>query len=158
MMFKLSTSTLLLILIVVQIFLDCIAKPVCDPCRSPYGEKRSTLEAIPKLDARTVYNPRIISPGANTEWVVGSTVSVTWDTSDIPSDATNTNGKVVLGYLQGNSENEHLCKFYTLADGFDIHQGEVHVDVPRVTPRKDYIIVLFGDSGNRSARFTISSF
>ncbi|KAF8636228.1 hypothetical protein AX17_003714 [Amanita inopinata Kibby_2008] len=73
----------------------------------------------------------------------------------MPVDTTNMVGRVVLGYIQGEDSNEHLDYSRPLAEGFDISQGQVDIVVPQVDPRNDYIIVLFGDSGNRSSRFTI---
>ncbi|KII86651.1 hypothetical protein PLICRDRAFT_113669 [Plicaturopsis crispa FD-325 SS-3] len=107
------------------------------------------------LARRVVYDPRITSPAFGTTWEVGSQVQVTWDTSDMPAHVTNPKGRLVLGYLKGDDQNEHLDFDHPLADGFDIAQGHVEVEVPEVQAGQNYIVVLFGDSGNRSPSFTI---
>ncbi|KDQ62519.1 hypothetical protein JAAARDRAFT_122290 [Jaapia argillacea MUCL 33604] len=105
-------------------------------------------------ESREVSDPRIISPSSVTLWLTGTNVTVTWDTSNIPSDF-DTKGKLVLGYLDGVDENEHLDIENPLADGFSLIRGYIDVLVPQVDPGSDYIVVLFGDSGNRSSTFTI---
>lgn len=76
-------------------------------------------------------------------------------TKDIPDkDAT---GSIVLGYLIGNDENEHLDYKNPLASGFKLMDGQRDIVIPNVEPRKTYIIVLFGDSGNASPKFTITN-
>ena len=46
---------------------------------------------------------------------------------------------------------------WTLAEDFNLDDGEVEVTLPSdVATRDDYIIVLFGDSGNKSDRFSIT--
>ncbi|KZT23478.1 hypothetical protein NEOLEDRAFT_1069546 [Neolentinus lepideus HHB14362 ss-1] len=98
---------------------------------------------------RDVYDPRITNPQASTVWVVEDNAEATWDTSDMPQHVTNPKGKLVLGYIEDSSD-------HPLADGFDISEGHIKFRVPRVEPRNDYIVVLFGDSGNRSPTFTIN--
>ncbi|KAI0652080.1 hypothetical protein C8Q79DRAFT_1060806 [Trametes meyenii] len=105
---------------------------------------------------RDIWSPRIVVPDANTVWTVGSVFTVTWDVSTRPARVTNWDGKVVLGYMQeGDETDEHLSFEHPLAQGFNLTQGEVEITVPDVAPSNDYIIVLFGDSGNRSPKFTI---
>lgn len=79
-----------------------------------------------KLVKRVVWNPRITSPAAGTVWVAGSTVKVTWyvthktlsltaplillpcrDTSAMPQQVANAQGKVLLGHLEDGAD-EHL--------------------------------------------------
>ncbi|KZT11942.1 uncharacterized protein LAESUDRAFT_641819 [Laetiporus sulphureus 93-53] len=103
---------------------------------------------------REVYSPAITAPDATTTWHVGSTVEVRWDTSNAPEFARNYTGRLVLGHLDGGYD-EHLNLDNPLADGFNITKGHVKVVVPNVSPADDYIVVLFGDSGNRSPEFTI---
>lgn len=105
--------------------------------------------------SREVYSPPVTSPDASTIWDIGSIEQVTWDTSSIPKAITNSKGKLVLGYVN-NGTDEHLDLDHPLAEGFEITQGFVQVVVPNVKPANDYIVVLFGDSGNRSPAFTIS--
>lgn len=105
--------------------------------------------------SREVYSPPVTSPDASTIWDIGSIEQVTWDTSSIPKSITNSKGKLVLGYVN-NGTDEHLDLDHPLAEGFEITQGFVQVVVPNVKPANDYIVVLFGDSGNRSPAFNIS--
>ncbi|KAI0654189.1 hypothetical protein C8Q70DRAFT_1029184, partial [Cubamyces menziesii] len=78
------------------------------------------------------------------------------DMSTRPRQVTNYEGRLVLGYLEdGDEVNEHLDFDHPLAEGFNLTQGQIHVHVPYVDSANDYIVVLFGDSGNRSPRFTI---
>ncbi|KAF6761500.1 hypothetical protein DFP72DRAFT_1061728 [Ephemerocybe angulata] len=106
---------------------------------------------------RDVIAPKITSPTASSVWPVGSTQTVTWDTSDFPPDnqITNPIGKVILGHDSGDSLNLDLQN--PLAQGFKLRDGKVSVVVPNVPPRKDYLIVLMGDSGNTSPSFAITS-
>lgn len=47
---------------------------------------------------------------------------------------------------------------WTLAKGFKLKAGKVSFEVPaKLKSRDDYIVVLFGDSGNRSKKFSITS-
>ncbi|KAI0632225.1 hypothetical protein C8Q77DRAFT_910051 [Trametes polyzona] len=102
-----------------------------------------------------VYRPHVIAPQAGDVWPVGSTQTITWDTSDIPEEAKNQTGLVLLGYIEDGSENEHLDVGHPLAVRFPIADGKTEVTVPDVPTRDDYVIVLFGDSGNTSPKFTI---
>ncbi|CDO73455.1 hypothetical protein BN946_scf185013.g90 [Trametes cinnabarina] len=91
--------------------------------------------------------------------------AVPGDTSDRPHEVTNYEGRAVLGYLaDGDDDNEHLefdslsverMTEHPLAEGFNLTAGHVTVRVPDVDPRNEYIVVLFGDSGNRSPEFNI---
>ncbi|KAF8919068.1 hypothetical protein CPB85DRAFT_1373676 [Mucidula mucida] len=114
----------------------------------------AAVHAVP-LVPRDVYNPPIITPNADTVWGAGSIQTVTWDTTNLPPDSqlTNPNGKIVLGFLANNSENLMLAN--PLAQDFKLSDGQVEITVPSVEFRDDYIIVLFGDSGNVSPEFTI---
>ncbi|KAK2465743.1 hypothetical protein APHAL10511_002287 [Amanita phalloides] len=131
---------------------------LCLPCQRRYGEKPiSSHDYRNHLGLRTVFSPHITSPTAGTEWLVGSLVSVTWDASGVPPDATDRKGKIILGYLDDDDGNEHLHYKNPLAKNFDIRRGRVNFTVPDVESRDDYIVVLFGDSGNRSPKFSISN-
>ncbi|KAI0647964.1 hypothetical protein C8Q79DRAFT_925001 [Trametes meyenii] len=105
--------------------------------------------AIP-LAVRDVFLPPVTYPHTGTEWKVGQLHNVTWDTSNAPANITNKSGRVVLA-KGGVLDYEH-----PLAKNFDILLGRIEVKVPDVEPGSDYTIVLFGDSGNDSAEFTIS--
>lgn len=48
----------------------------------------SSVLAAP-IAKRDVFDPTILSPNADTVWVVGTQVNVTWDTSDAPEDISN---------------------------------------------------------------------
>ncbi|ETW81827.1 hypothetical protein HETIRDRAFT_247666, partial [Heterobasidion irregulare TC 32-1] len=99
-----------------------------------------------------VVSPPITSPTASTVWNVGDKVLVTWDTSDIP-EPKNFTGQLLLGFQENDSENLMLDS--PLASGFQLIDGQVQITVPDVPPKSDYIVVLFGDSGNASPEFTI---
>ncbi|KAG6908311.1 hypothetical protein DXG01_005347 [Tephrocybe rancida] len=111
-----------------------------------------TLVASAPIDTRDVYVPPVLYPHAGTVWKAGSTHNVTWDTSSPPKQITNAKGMIVLAkgdYLVGLKK--------PMAKDFDILKGRQEVTIPADTvPGDDYSIVLFGDSGNNSPRFTIT--
>ncbi|KAG6889876.1 hypothetical protein C0995_013850 [Termitomyces sp. Mi166 len=116
----------------------------------------SYVHATP-LMMRDVFSPHITSPNETTIWPVGTQQTVTWETDNIPPDSqlTDPNGKVVLGHL-GPTGGLNLDLDHPLAQNFKLRVGHVQVTVPSVPPRDDYIIVLFGDSGNTSPTFAIT--
>ncbi|KAG1752965.1 hypothetical protein EDB19DRAFT_977993 [Suillus lakei] len=95
---------------------------------------------------RDVWVPSIICPTSDSIWTVGGTFSVTWDTSKKPSQVTNPTGKIYL--RQGDKTQSS-----PIASGFALSDGKVEVTIPGDTTPGDYMIVLFGDSGNWSAEF-----
>ncbi|RDX53403.1 hypothetical protein K466DRAFT_561901 [Polyporus arcularius HHB13444] len=103
-----------------------------------------------------VYRPHLTSPVEGDSWPIGSQQTVTWDASDIPPEALYQTGVLLLGHLVDGSSNEHLDIENPLASGFQIKNGAVNVTVPKVFPRSDYIVVLIGDSGNASGKFSIT--
>ncbi|PBK99802.1 hypothetical protein ARMGADRAFT_1008289 [Armillaria gallica] len=105
--------------------------------------------ATPIHVTRDVYAPPVTSPNVSTVWTVNTTQTVTWDTSNPPAQITNRLGSIRL--RKGDSTLPLV-----LADGFDILLGKFEVTVPWVTEGDDYVIVLFGDSGNWSPEFTIT--
>ncbi|KAF5374134.1 hypothetical protein D9615_008889 [Tricholomella constricta] len=107
------------------------------------------------LSKRDVYNPRITNPATDTAWAPGSKVTVTWDLHDMPEKISQEKSKVILGWIEPGSMNEHLDLEHPLAEGFSIRQGHASFIVPKVPPRNNYIVVVFGDSGNRSPTFRI---
>ncbi|RPD77719.1 hypothetical protein L226DRAFT_610950 [Lentinus tigrinus ALCF2SS1-7] len=107
-----------------------------------------------KIDV--VYRPQLTAPVAGDSWPVGSEQTITWDTSDMPSEAEYQTGVLLLGYVEDGSSDEHLDIKHPLASGFQIKNGAVNVTVPEVDPRSDYIVVLIGDSGNASDKFSIT--
>ncbi|TKY89575.1 hypothetical protein EX895_001360 [Sporisorium graminicola] len=110
-----------------------------------------------QLEKRIVYNPHITSPTSDSVWTAGKTYTVTWDVSDIPAEAEALKGTIKLGYLPADGsggENLH----WTLADGFAIKGGQTSVTLPAdLATRQDYIVVVMGDSGNASNKFTINA-
>jgi hypothetical protein len=117
----------------------------------------SLVRGLPTALSRDVVDPPITSPTTSTVWHSGETVTVTWDTSNIPpaSQLTNPTGMVVLGYIDNPADGEHLMLNPPLASNFSITAGSVSFTVPSVITRSDYIVALFGDSGNISPTFTI---
>ncbi|KAI0917120.1 hypothetical protein AcW1_007601 [Taiwanofungus camphoratus] len=135
--------------------LFCLAVSDVNSIYVPMGLNQSTIfYGGGILDDREVYIPVITDPHASTVWTIGSRAEVTWDVSSIPSGLTDFTGKIVLGYLDKGTD-EHLDLDNPLAEGFNITEGHVEVEVPNVSPSNEYIVVLFGDSGNRSPTFTI---
>lgn len=113
---------------------------------------RDTLE---ELEKRIVYNPHITSPTASTVWTAGQQYDVTWDASDLPAEAEGYKGLIKLGYLPANGDGGENLK-WDLTDGFYIKDGKASVTLPSdLEERNDYIVVVFGDSGNASPKFTI---
>ncbi|KAG5716652.1 hypothetical protein E4T56_gene16389 [Termitomyces sp. T112] len=112
-----------------------------------------TLVVSAPIDARDVYVPPVLYPRSGTVWSAGSTHNVTWDISDPPKQITNKRGMIVLA--KGNLL---IGLDSPLAKGFDILNGRQEVTIPADTaPGDDYSVVLFGDSGNNSPKFTISA-
>ncbi|KAH9948827.1 hypothetical protein B0H21DRAFT_203675 [Amylocystis lapponica] len=109
-------------------------------------------QAVP-LSLRDVVDPPITSPDASTVWTVGKTVTVTWNMTGL-STPSNPTGKVVLGYSTYESENLDIDS--PLAQNFSLSDGQVSFVVPSVPNRTNYIVALFGDSGNISPNFTIT--
>ena len=106
------------------------------------------------LEARTVYAPKITYPTNKTQWTAGHKVHVAWETEHLPAEAKKTKSFIKLGHVDGNSLNEHLNQ--TLAKNFKLGAGNVSFTLPKdLEAREDYVVVLFGDSGNASPKFTI---
>ncbi|KAF4593547.1 hypothetical protein EYR40_008334 [Pleurotus pulmonarius] len=100
--------------------------------------------------AQDVFVPHIESPKLGDVFVVGDSLTVTWDTTNAPEHITNTAGAVML------RQGEVTYPFF-LARGFSILDGSVTFTVPDVIPSDQYQFVLFGDSGNFSPPFSIVS-
>ncbi|KAF4617374.1 hypothetical protein D9613_005680 [Agrocybe pediades] len=124
----------------------------CMPCQASHRRATALDQMLPP---RGLYSPKITNPTNESLWTVGSDVTVTWDLRDMLKNTTNPKGTILLGYLEDGSDEEHLNIKHPLASGFDIKEGFVTFKCPKVDSRKDYIVVLFGDSGNRSPTFTI---
>ncbi|KAF4617677.1 hypothetical protein D9613_005653 [Agrocybe pediades] len=121
------------------------------------------------LSRRDVIAPHITSPHEGTVWPIGTVQTVTWDTSNFPPDSQITNpiGQVILGFNSSNSlnldfvvplflPNRSTNHEHPLAKNFKLRDGKVNITVPNVPPKDDYLIVLFGDSGNTSPAFAIT--
>ncbi|KAI9458134.1 hypothetical protein BJY52DRAFT_436966 [Lactarius psammicola] len=108
------------------------------------------VRAIPFVK-RIVVSPQITCPKASTTWNVGDKAIVTWDTSGIPQPS-NFTGQLLLGYLTSDSENLDID--HPLAQDFLLSRGSVQITVPNVPDGNNYIVVLFGDSGNPLPQFT----
>ncbi|CAD6888508.1 unnamed protein product [Tilletia controversa] len=107
------------------------------------------------LGKRIVYNPTITYPRRDTVWKAGDQVHVNWRTADIPKAYRSHRGSIMLGYRPSNGEGG-LNLHRTLASRFPIMAGSMSFTLPDNLPtRNDYIVVLFGDSGNASPLFTI---
>ncbi|KAH8114372.1 hypothetical protein DFH11DRAFT_210849 [Phellopilus nigrolimitatus] len=106
-----------------------------------------------KPNVNIVYNPTITSPLSGTVWNGGEKQQVTWSVADIPDEEKNSTGTLLIGYLENDSENLNIAQ--PLATGFKLTDAAVSITVPTVAERTDYIVVLFGDSGNASPQFTI---
>jgi len=110
-----------------------------------------TVLAIPiDLESRDVYVPPVLYPRQGTVWLVGEHHNVVWDTSNPPVNITNKIGQILL-------RKADLTTPLILADKFNILLGKIEVTVPWVQDGDDYQVVLFGDSGNFSPKFTIKS-
>ncbi|RUP50187.1 hypothetical protein BC936DRAFT_140040 [Jimgerdemannia flammicorona] len=100
-----------------------------------------------------VYAPKIILPNSDSVWTVGHKELVQWNSTGIPKG---TPGMIMIGYLNPGDINEHLN--WTVAKGFDLYESHQSIVVPKdLNPGDNYIIVLFGDSGNASPTFTIKA-
>ncbi|KAK0216664.1 hypothetical protein EDD85DRAFT_894629 [Armillaria nabsnona] len=98
---------------------------------------------------RDIFNPPILSPSTGTTWRVNTTQTVSWDTSNPPDLITGRNFSSIR-LTKGDRQLPVV-----LADKFDILLGKIKVVVPWVTEGDDYTIILFGDSGNWSKKFSI---
>ncbi|KAF7985570.1 hypothetical protein HWV62_3843 [Athelia sp. TMB] len=101
-----------------------------------------------------VFNPTITSPKAGDVWTPGQTVTVTWETDNIPTVAQSYTGTLDLGHPDANSMNIETDR--PLASGFKYSAGAVSFVVPNeLVQRSNYAVFLFGDSGNKSPFFTM---
>ncbi|KAF9523907.1 hypothetical protein CPB83DRAFT_820882 [Crepidotus variabilis] len=105
-------------------------------------------------DKVDVIRPPITYPKAAVQWARGTKQVVRWDTKDIPPQRNSTTGLILLGRVMNDSENLDID--HPLASRFSISSGQQTVMVPdNITCGDNYIVVLFGDSGNRSPEFQI---
>ncbi|KAJ7133011.1 hypothetical protein C8R46DRAFT_1235555 [Mycena filopes] len=129
-----------------------------------------------------VVTPSITSPTAEDQWPAGSNQTVTWGelliawkfhcrlidacfstpvTTNIPPEACNYTATILLGHITEYRDengkkriNENLDTEHPLAAGFPLTKGFQQVTVPH-TNGSDFIVVLLGDSGNKSPKFKI---
>jgi len=114
---------------------------------------------LSSLSQRDVWVPPIITPNAETSWTIGSNQTVTWDTSNPPSQVSNPIGTLLLGHLEPDGAGgENLDVDHPLARNFSLYDGSVTITVPNVVPGDNYIVVLIGDSGNASPEFKITAY
>lgn len=74
----------------------------------------------------------------------------------MPDVLQNATSQLKLGYEPADGAGG-LNEKWTLADGFPLTAGSVSFTLPSdLAARDDYIVVLFGDSGNASPHFSIS--
>ena len=107
------------------------------------------------LAERIVYNPRITFPTGGETWIAGTSHNVTWDVSNLPQGFENAKSTLKLGYTTPDGQGG-LNEKWTLADGFFTRDGVVTFTLPDDLPQIDSaIVVLFGDSGNKSPSFQI---
>nr|GAT44410.1 predicted protein [Mycena chlorophos] len=96
-----------------------------------------------------VWSPNITFPTEGSVLAAKSMVNVTWETNNAPPVISN-GAMLLLG--KGNEDYPFI-----LAKGFDLRSGYVEVEVPYVISGDSYNFVVFGDSGNASPSFTITS-
>ena len=108
-----------------------------------------------QLNARMVYSPEITYPVKDTTWNADKEAFVLWKTNGIPDEIKDAKGVIRLGHIEDGKEGLNLAD--TLASDFPLSQGNVSFTVPKVEGRSDYVVVLFGDSGNHSPKFTIKA-
>ncbi|RPD77478.1 hypothetical protein L226DRAFT_568548 [Lentinus tigrinus ALCF2SS1-7] len=106
------------------------------------------------MTPRDSVSPPITNPTAQTVWRVGDTVTVEWDVAALNgAQPSNPLAKIILGTLADNVE--HLMIESPLVSNFPILGGNVSLVVPSVPSGSDYIVCLFGTSGDISPAFTI---
>ncbi|PPQ79852.1 hypothetical protein CVT24_003496 [Panaeolus cyanescens] len=103
-----------------------------------------------QLEQRDVFVPPVLLPNVHSVWKIGSKQTVSWDVTHPPKQITNNKAMIVL------AKNSYLDIEHPLATNIDVMAGKVQITVPNVTPGKDYQIVVFGDSGNAGAFFSIT--
>ncbi|KAL0955950.1 hypothetical protein HGRIS_002134 [Hohenbuehelia grisea] len=127
------------------------------------------IAAAAPIEARDVYVPPILYPKKGTVWAARSRHNVTWDVSSPPKQITNRFGSIMLRKndltapstsrpalsLAHHGPKQFLSVY--IARGFDIKLGRYEITVPDALSGNDYQIVLFGDSGNFSPKFTITN-
>ncbi|KAF9046765.1 hypothetical protein BJ165DRAFT_1474145 [Panaeolus papilionaceus] len=103
-----------------------------------------------QLEQRDVFVPPVLMPNEHSVWKIGSKQTVTWDVTHPPKQITNSKAMIIL------AKNSYLDIDHPLATGIDVMTGKAQITVPKVTPGNDYQIIVFGDSGNAGAFFSIT--
>ncbi|KAI0632428.1 hypothetical protein C8Q77DRAFT_1059822 [Trametes polyzona] len=107
------------------------------------------------LSNRDAVSPPITNPTAQTVWKTGETQLVTWDIAALNgAPPSNPLAQIILGRLTPDG-NEHLMFESPLVKEFPILGGNVSLTVPAVPSGENYIVCLFGSSGDISPPFTI---
>ncbi|KAI0335381.1 hypothetical protein GY45DRAFT_1317339 [Cubamyces sp. BRFM 1775] len=108
-----------------------------------------------RLTTRDDVMPPITNPTAQTVWRVGETQTVTWDVAALNgAPPSNPTAEIILGTLTPDGD-EHLMLESPLASDFLILGGNVSLTVPSVPDGNNYIVCLFGSTGDISPMFTI---
>ncbi|CAK5272470.1 unnamed protein product, partial [Mycena citricolor] len=116
---------------------------------SAVPQKTTKSVKVTKPHADVVWSPKFTSPKGGELWPSKSVQNITWDASGAPA---NISSRALLMLRKGDETAP-----FVLAKGFDIRSGFLSVTVPYVLGDDDYSWVLFGDSGNFSPFFAISS-
>ncbi|KAF8827506.1 hypothetical protein F5879DRAFT_954301 [Lentinula edodes] len=153
-----SASTLVLLLAFTNTA-DALALPPTAVLKRASGidaiaQPAANARSLPFI-IRDVWSPNITSPDSSTVWKVNDHADVTWITTGAPAQITNPNGTILLGHMSDNGS-ENLDLQHPLASYVNLTLGKATIEVPDV-PTGRYIIVLMGDSGNRSPEFMIQS-
>ncbi|KAH9851531.1 hypothetical protein C2E23DRAFT_924333 [Lenzites betulinus] len=107
------------------------------------------------LGNRDAVSPPITNPTAQTVWKTGEVQTVTWDVSALNgAPPSNPLASILLGTLTSDG-NEHLMVDSPLVTNVPIIGGNATLTVPTVPSGKNYIVCLFGSSGDISPLFTI---
>ncbi|KAI8978796.1 hypothetical protein BD414DRAFT_494423 [Trametes punicea] len=107
------------------------------------------------LADRDAVSPPITSPTAQTVWRAGETQTVTWDVTALDgAPPSNPLAKIILGTLTPDGD-EHLMFDNPLVSNVPILGGNASLTVPSVPTGDNYIVCLFGSSGDISPMFTI---
>ncbi|KAF8345613.1 hypothetical protein F5887DRAFT_1074336 [Amanita rubescens] len=96
------------------------------------------------LVTRDIWDPTILTPNSETEWIPGETETVTWSTADRPATVSNAGLVTING-------GPALTGEFNLVEA----NGRIQVNVPSNITAGVYQIILFGDSSNVSPSFRI---
>ncbi|KZV73716.1 hypothetical protein PENSPDRAFT_626973 [Peniophora sp. CONT] len=145
-----------------QFFLTAILAAASAVSASPlsrnYAQQHSRNVVTTSPISDVVVAPAFIAPTGGESYKIGTNQTASWDTSKIDEEAKDYTGVLYLGYADGDSSDEHLDVAHPLAYGFKLIDGTVNYTVPsNATARPNYFLVLVGDSGNVSPKFSITA-